>query len=71
MRRIASPRRRFLGLAAGLGLAAALGDPRLTRAEPEVRRLRLVHAPAMCLAPQYLAEDLLQAEGFEKSSTFR
>jgi NitT/TauT family transport system substrate-binding protein len=41
-----------------------LGAPSFARAETEVRKIRLVHAPAMCLAPQYLAEDLLRAEGF-------
>ena len=36
------------------------------RAEPppETRRIRFNHAPAACLAPQYLAEELLKAEGF-------
>jgi NitT/TauT family transport system substrate-binding protein len=31
---------------------------------PEITRVRLVHSPAICLAPQYLAEDLLRLEGF-------
>jgi NitT/TauT family transport system substrate-binding protein len=43
-----------------------LGQSRFAAAEPppEVRKVRLIHAPAMCLAPQYIAEDLLHAEGF-------
>jgi len=31
---------------------------------PEVKQIRLVHAPAICFAPQYLAEALLRLEGF-------
>jgi NitT/TauT family transport system substrate-binding protein len=31
---------------------------------PETTRLRLAHTPAICLAPHYVAEELLQAEGF-------
>jgi NitT/TauT family transport system substrate-binding protein len=31
---------------------------------PETSTIRLVHDPAICLAPQYLAEDLLRVEGF-------
>ncbi len=40
---------------------------RSARAEPapEVRSVRLAHTPAICLAPQYLAEEILRAEGFE------
>jgi hypothetical protein len=52
-------RRTFLGNAIALGVGAALGDTLHAAAEPEVRKIRLVHAPVMCLAPQYLAEDLL------------
>jgi NitT/TauT family transport system substrate-binding protein len=33
-------------------------------AEPEIKKLRLVHAPSICVAPQYLAEELLRLEGF-------
>ena len=33
---------------------------------PEVRKIRLVHFPAICVAPGYLAEELLYAEGFEQ-----
>jgi NitT/TauT family transport system substrate-binding protein len=31
---------------------------------PETTRLRLLKFPGICLAPQYVAEDLLRAEGF-------
>jgi NitT/TauT family transport system substrate-binding protein len=46
--------------------ASWLALPRIGLAEapPEIRKIRLVHAPVDCLAPQYLAEELLQTEGF-------
>lgn len=58
-------RRAFLGRATALGAASLLGLPR-THAEPapEVTRVRLIHNPTMCMAPQYLAEELLRLEGF-------
>src|SRR5262249_23598058 len=31
---------------------------------PETTRLRVHHSLSLCLAPQYVAEDLLRAEGF-------
>jgi NitT/TauT family transport system substrate-binding protein len=60
-------RRKFLGTAALAGTGALLGLRSETLAEearPETTRLRLVHGPSMCQAPQYLAEELLRAEGF-------
>jgi NitT/TauT family transport system substrate-binding protein len=59
-------RRDFLRGASSLGAAALLGLPAPVSAEPppETKKIRLLHAPAMCLAPQYIAEDLLRAEGF-------
>jgi NitT/TauT family transport system substrate-binding protein len=51
------------------GTAGLLGwQPRRAAAEPppETSRLRLVKVPAMCLAPQYLAEELLHLEGFSE-----
>ena len=63
-------RREFVrSLSALAGAAGLLGyDLRLAAAEslPETPKVRLVHAPAMCLAPQYIAEDLLHAEGFSE-----
>ena len=44
---------------AGLDCPAAQAD-----APPEVSRIRIVHVPAVCFAPQYLAEELLHLEGF-------
>src|SRR5262245_41002589 len=60
-------RRKFLGIAALAGTGAVLGLRSTTLAEearPETTRLRLVHGPSMCHAPQYLAEELLRTEGF-------
>jgi NitT/TauT family transport system substrate-binding protein len=60
-------RRRFLG---GLTLAGTVGflgvHPRPVAAEPppETTRIRLRRTPSLCLAPLYVAEELLQGEGF-------
>jgi len=43
----------------GLGCLPAAAKPEL-----EIRKIRFVHSPALCLAPQYLAEELLRLEGF-------
>jgi hypothetical protein len=60
-------RRRLLG---GLTLAGTVGFlglyPRPVAAEPplETTRLRVHHSLSLCLAPQYVAEELLWGEGF-------
>jgi NitT/TauT family transport system substrate-binding protein len=58
-------RRTFLR---ALTIAAAAAGARPGRADaeppPETPRLRLYKFPGICLAPQYVAEDLLRAEGF-------
>lgn len=61
-------RRRFLQGASALGAASLLDYASIVRAEPppESRRIRLILAGAMCMAPQYIAEELLRAEGFEQ-----
>ncbi len=62
-------RRRFLGGLTVAGAAGLLGlHPWPVAAEPppEVMKIRLVHAPAICLSPQYLAEELLRLEGFSE-----
>ena len=63
-------RREFVkGVGALAASAGLLGyDLRAARAEPppETTTVRLIHAPAMCLAPQYDAEELLHQEGFSK-----
>ncbi len=60
-------RRRFLGGAVtlsgvgflALGPRSAAGEP-----PPETTRLRLTKVNAICVAPEYAAEELLRAEGF-------
>jgi ABC-type nitrate/sulfonate/bicarbonate transport system substrate-binding protein len=61
-------RRKFLTGAAALGATAFACIPRLVLAEPapEVKKIRLIHALPICLAPGYLAEELLHAEGFDE-----
>jgi NitT/TauT family transport system substrate-binding protein len=60
-------RRRFLASLMLTGTAGLFGMPaRCVAAEPppETTRIRLVQTPSMCQAPQYVAEELLQGEGF-------
>jgi NitT/TauT family transport system substrate-binding protein len=49
-----------------MGAASVLGALRPAWAEPppEIAKIRLIHAPSICLAPQLLAEELLRLEGF-------
>ena len=47
--------------AAGFAPAISRGEP-----PPETTRLRLNKVPSACLAPQYVAEALLRAEGFQQ-----
>jgi hypothetical protein len=62
-------RRAFLG---GLTLAATIGClgprpmPISAAPPPETTRIRLVHDPSICVTPQYLAEELLRADGFSE-----
>ena len=60
-------RRRFLGGLALAGTAGLLGlspTPVIAEPPPETTTLRLARIPAICVAPQYVAEELLKAEGF-------
>jgi NitT/TauT family transport system substrate-binding protein len=60
-------RREFLGGLALVGTTGFLGlHPELVAAEPppETTKIRLVRRPAICVAPEYVAEELLQGEGF-------
>lgn len=67
-------RRAWLRNLGTLGLAALLPIGTLSRYKealaatppPEVSRIRLLHAPTICHAPQYLAEDFLRMEGFQQ-----
>jgi NitT/TauT family transport system substrate-binding protein len=59
-------RRDFLTTLSATGAAGAFGT-RASLAEeapPEVTTLRLGGAPGICVAPGYIAEELLRAEGF-------
>jgi NitT/TauT family transport system substrate-binding protein len=59
-------RRRFLATTVSAGTAPFLGPTRSSAAEGalETTRVRLVKFPGICIAPQYVAEELLRAEGF-------
>jgi NitT/TauT family transport system substrate-binding protein len=59
-------RRSFLTGASLAGTAGLLRIPRSFAAEgpPETASVRLIRTPGICIAPQYVAEDLLRAEGF-------
>jgi NitT/TauT family transport system substrate-binding protein len=65
MRSIQS-RRDFLASLSAAGAAGVLGArPSLAEdAPPEVTTIRLRRDPSICVAPWYIAEDLLRAEGF-------
>ena len=72
-RNVRRGRREFMkGLTAVAGATGLFGyDMRLAVAEPppETTKIRLVHEPAICLAPQYLAEELLRLEKLEEART--
>jgi NitT/TauT family transport system substrate-binding protein len=59
-------RRAFLTGLSALGAASLLGRAGVAHAEPplETTRLRIAQGPFICYAPQMLAHDLLQLEGF-------
>jgi len=62
-------RRDFLTHASTIGVAGVLGvSHRDAAAEPppEVSKIRIVRSPSICLAPSYLAEELLRLEGFSE-----
>ncbi len=59
-------RRRFMNMLPSAGAAALLPVSRSRAAEEqlETTTVRLPRIPATCLAPQYIAEQLLRADGF-------
>jgi NitT/TauT family transport system substrate-binding protein len=60
-------RRDFVGTLAAATATGLIGaNPQLVRAEPppETARIRIAKVPAICLAPMYVAEELLRGEGF-------
>lgn len=61
-----SSRRKFVLRSSVLSASALFGVSRTAAAEPppEVTQIRLARQKALCVAPQYVAEALLRAEGF-------
>src|SRR5438270_12527791 len=61
-------RRQFLSALAAGSAATLLRAPPLLAAEgpPEITTLRLTKIPSICLAPQYVGEEFLRAEGFRE-----
>jgi len=59
-------RRRFLGALSAAGAAGLIGTGTLLAQEPplETTTIRLAKNRSICIAPQYIAEELLHAEGF-------
>jgi NitT/TauT family transport system substrate-binding protein len=62
----AQTRRRLLATLCSATAASAFGVARISAqdAPPETTTIRLAKIPGICIAPQYIAEDLLRIEGF-------
>ncbi len=54
-----------LSAAAGAGLIGLGARPAAAEPPPETDTIRFRYVPAVCTAPQYVAEELLYAEGFK------
>ncbi len=63
---IVQTRRRFLATLSAAGAAGLVRAPRSSAAEGalETTTVRIPKIPAICLAPEYVSEELLRAEGF-------
>jgi NitT/TauT family transport system substrate-binding protein len=61
-------RRRLLATLSSAAAATAFGDARISAqdAPPETTTIRLAKVPGICIAPQYIAEELLRMEGFSE-----
>lgn len=61
-------RRSFLSRSTAIGASAVLGFAREANAEPppEIKKIRVVKFPGICVAPEYIAEELLRLEGFSE-----
>jgi len=59
-------RRSFLATLSSAGAAGLIGAPPsfAQEAPPETTTIRLARSRSICIAPQYIAEELLRAEGF-------
>ena len=64
--KIIQSRRDFLSALPAAGAAGVLGTRSSLADEgrPETTTIRFVKIPSICIAPQYVAEELLHAEGF-------
>jgi NitT/TauT family transport system substrate-binding protein len=62
----AQTRRRLLATLSSAAAATAFGDGRILAqdAPPETTTIRLANTPGICIAPQFIAEQLLRIEGF-------
>ena len=63
---ISQTRRKFIASISAAGAAGVLGSGSSLADEgpPEVTTVRLSKIPGICVAPQYVVEELLRAEGF-------
>jgi len=59
-------RRSFLSTVGALTLPGVATVLHAAEPPPETTKIRLTHTPAICFAPQYLAEELLRLEGFSE-----
>src|SRR5436853_307634 len=59
-------RRRFLATLSSAGAAGLIGASKSSSQEapPETTTIRLAKMPGICIAPQYVAEEMLKTEGF-------
>ena len=57
---------RAFGAAGATSLVGWPWNSAFAESPPETTTIRLVHDPAICLAPQYVAEELLRVEGFSQ-----
>ena len=64
----AQTRRRLLATLSSAAAASAFGGARISAqdAPPETTTIRLGKIPGICIAPQYIAEELLRIEGFSE-----
>src|SRR5262249_2897157 len=63
---MAQTRRRLLAALSAAGAAGLIDGPSAFAEEgpPETTTIRLAKMPGICIAPQYVAEDLLKTDGF-------
>ena len=61
-------RRQFLATLSAAGAAGLMSPPGALaqEARPETTSIRLTKIPGICVAPQYVAEELLKSEGFSE-----